>query len=115
MPRRDPNFGEAIRLGRVLVGLLEPEALGLLALMLLHESRRAARTASDGDLILLEDQDRARWNREHPPTALALVEQALASRWFVHAPGGIAASHAPKRPAPCDGLGADKSSASTTC
>src|SRR6266511_3746569 len=57
--------GEAIRLGRLLVELLpEPEVLGLLALMLLHESRRAARTSPEGDLVLLEDQDRARWNRD---------------------------------------------------
>ncbi len=57
--------GEAIRLARLLHGLLpEPEVAGLLALMLLHESRRAARTTRDGDLILLEDQDRSRWNRD---------------------------------------------------
>jgi RNA polymerase sigma-70 factor, ECF subfamily len=57
--------GEAIRLGRLLVELLpEPEALGLLALMLLHESRRAARSTPDGDLVLLEDQDRSLWDRE---------------------------------------------------
>ena len=80
---RSDLSGEAIRLGRVLVGLLpEPEALGLLALMLLHESRRAARTSSDGDLILLEDQDRSRWNREQITEGVALVEQALASRRF---------------------------------
>jgi len=80
---RSDLSGEAIRLGRVLVGLLpEPEALGLLALMLLHESRRAARTSSDGDLILLEDQDRSRWNREQITEGVALVEQVLASRRF---------------------------------
>src|SRR5207247_4774253 len=57
--------GEAIRLGRLLVELLpEPEAQGLLALMLLHDSRRAARSSPDGDLILLDDQDRSLWNRE---------------------------------------------------
>jgi RNA polymerase sigma-70 factor (ECF subfamily) len=56
---------EAIRLGRVLLELLpEPEAQGLLALMLLHESRQAARTTAEGDVILLEDQDRSLWNRE---------------------------------------------------
>src|SRR5207302_2161928 len=56
---------EAIRLGRLLVGLLpEPEAVGLLALMLLHESRRAARTSPTGELILLNDQDRSLWNRD---------------------------------------------------
>ncbi|HEX5497887.1 MAG TPA: sigma-70 family RNA polymerase sigma factor, partial [Thermomicrobiales bacterium] len=73
--------GEAIRLTRLLTELLpEPEALGLLALMLLHESRRAARSAPNGDLILLEDQDRSRWNRAQIADGMALVEQALASR-----------------------------------
>lgn len=73
--------GEAIRLGRLLVELLpEPEAMGLLALMLLQESRRAARTSPTGDLILLEDQDRALWNRTQIADGVALVEQALASR-----------------------------------
>ena len=57
--------GEAIRLGRLLVELLpEPEEIGLLALMLLHESRRAARTSPEGELTLMENQDRSRWNRE---------------------------------------------------
>jgi RNA polymerase sigma-70 factor (ECF subfamily) len=75
--------GEAIRLGHLLHQLLpEPEVAGLLALMLLHESRRAARTTSDGDLILLEDQDRARWNRALIAEGVALVEAALASRRF---------------------------------
>ena len=75
--------GEAIRLARLLVDLLpEPEAMGLLALMLLHESRRAARTTSDGDLILLEDQDRSLWNREQIAEGTALVERALVSRRF---------------------------------
>jgi len=75
--------GEAIRLGRLLVELLpEPEAQGLLALMLLHDSRRAARASKDGDLILLEDQDRALWNREQISEGVALVEQALTSRRF---------------------------------
>ena len=75
--------GEAIRLGRLLGELLpEPEAIGLLALMLLHESRRAARTSPSGDLILLEDQDRSRWNREQIAEGLTLVEQALSSRRF---------------------------------
>jgi RNA polymerase sigma-70 factor, ECF subfamily len=73
--------GEAIRLGRLLVELLpEPEAMGLLALMLLHESRRAARTGPTGELILLDDQDRARWSRELIAEGTALVERALASR-----------------------------------
>jgi len=75
--------GEAIRLGRLLAGLLpEPEALGLLALMLLHDSRRAARTSPAGDLVLLEDQDRMRWNREQIGEGTQLVERALASRRF---------------------------------
>jgi RNA polymerase sigma-70 factor (ECF subfamily) len=75
--------GEAIRLGRLLVELLEePEAIGLLALMLLQESRRAARSSPAGDLILLEDQDRSLWNREQISEGISLVEQALASRRF---------------------------------
>ncbi len=75
--------GEAVRLGRLLVGLLpEPEALGLLGLMLLHESRREARTSASGDLVLLEDQDRSRWNREQISEGVSLVEQALSSRRF---------------------------------
>jgi RNA polymerase sigma-70 factor (ECF subfamily) len=75
--------GEAIRLGRLLVALLpEPEVLGLLALMLLHESRRAARTSPEGDLILLEDQDRAHWNRGQIAEGQALVVRALSSQRF---------------------------------
>ena len=75
--------GEAIRLGRLLVELLpEPEAIGLLALMLLHESRRAARTSPGGDLILLDEQDRSLWNREQIAEGSALVGRALASRRF---------------------------------
>ncbi len=75
--------GEAIRLGRLLVELLpEPEAIGLLALMLLHESRRAARTSPEGDLILLEDQDRSLWNREQITEGIALVRGALLSGRF---------------------------------
>jgi RNA polymerase sigma-70 factor (ECF subfamily) len=73
--------GEAIRLGRLLVELLpEPEAQGLLALMLLHESRRAARTSADGELILLDDQDRSLWNHAQIAEGGTLVERALASR-----------------------------------
>ena len=73
--------GEAIRLGRLLVEFLpEPEAMGLLALMLLHESRRPARASSSGELILLDDQDRSLWNREQILEGAALVERALASR-----------------------------------
>jgi RNA polymerase sigma-70 factor (ECF subfamily) len=72
---------EAIRLGRLLVELLpEPEAIGLLALMLLTEARHAARTTASGDLVLLADQDRARWNRALIAEGVALVERALASR-----------------------------------
>jgi RNA polymerase sigma-70 factor (ECF subfamily) len=72
---------EAIRLGRLLVELLpEPEAVGLLALMLLHEARREGRISSLGDLILLEDQDRSLWNRQQIQEGVALVERALKSR-----------------------------------
>jgi RNA polymerase sigma-70 factor (ECF subfamily) len=72
--------GEAIRLGRLLVQLLpEPEAMGLLALMLLHESRRAARAGTDGDIVLLAEQDRALWNREQIAEGSALVTRALQS------------------------------------
>ena len=73
--------GEAIRLGRLLVELLsEPDAVGLLALMLLHESRRAARTSSNGELVLLDDQDRSQWNREQIAEGLSLVESAMSTR-----------------------------------
>ena len=75
--------GEAIRLGRLLMELLpEPEVMGLLALMLLQESRRAARTSPTGELILLENQDRSRWNRGQIAEGVALVERALLSRRF---------------------------------
>ncbi len=89
---------EAIRLGRLLLDLLrfdptkpdptkpdliqEPEVMGLLGLMLLHESRRAARTTSDGDLILLEQQDRSLWNRDQIAEGISLTESALQSRRF---------------------------------
>jgi RNA polymerase sigma-70 factor (ECF subfamily) len=74
---------EAIRLGRLLVELLpEPEAVGLLALMLLTESRRAARASPTGEIVLLSDQDRSLWNREQIADGAALVEGALASRRF---------------------------------
>ncbi len=74
---------EAIRLGRLLLELLpEQEVIGLLALMLLHESRRAARTTSSGDLILLEDQDRSLWNRTQITEGITLIERALSSRRF---------------------------------
>src|SRR4051812_46336135 len=74
---------EAIRLGRLLVELLpEPEAIGLLALMLLQESRRAARTSPAGELILLDDQDRSLWDHEQIAEGTRLVERALTSRRF---------------------------------
>ena len=75
--------GEAIRLGRLLAELQpEPEVLGLLALMLLQESRRAARTSPTGELILLEHQDRSLWNREQIAEGVGLVEKSLHSRRF---------------------------------
>ena len=75
--------GEAIRLGRILVELLPvPEAQGLLALMLLHESRRAARTSPDGEIILLDDQDRSLWDRALIAEGSRRVREALASRRF---------------------------------
>jgi len=80
--RRDLS-AEAIRLGRLLTELLpEPEAMGLLALMLLHESRRAARASPSGELILLDDQDRSLWDGKQIAEGSALVERALASRRF---------------------------------
>jgi RNA polymerase sigma-70 factor (ECF subfamily) len=87
---------EAIRLGRLLVDLLpEPEARGLLALMVLQESRRAARASASGELILLEDQDRSLWNRELIADGVRLVEQALTSRHGPYAiQAAIAALHA---------------------
>lgn len=75
--------GEAIRLGRLLAELLpEPEVLGLLALMLLHESRRATRTSPEGELVLLAEQDRTRWDRDLIAEGQALVERAIRSRRF---------------------------------
>jgi RNA polymerase sigma-70 factor (ECF subfamily) len=72
---------EAIRLGRLLVELLpEPEAVGLLALMLLQESRRAARSSAEGEVVLLEDQDRSLWNQQQIAEGSALVKRALSSR-----------------------------------
>ena len=74
---------EAIRLGRLLLELLpEPEVMGLLALMLLHESRRATRTSPEGELVLLADQDRSRWDRELIAEGTGLVHRALASQRF---------------------------------
>jgi len=92
--------GEAIRLGRLLVGLLpEPEVMGLLALMLLQESRRAARTSPAGDLVLLDDQDRSLWSRDQIAEGSALVERALSSRRFgpYTLQAAIAAVHAEAR------------------
>lgn len=75
--------GEAIRLGRLLLHLLpEPEVMGLLALMLLHESRRGARTSETDELVLLEHQDRSLWNQNHIREGVGLIERALASRRF---------------------------------
>src|SRR4029079_14276712 len=80
---RSDLSGEAIRLGRLLVELLpESEAVGLLALMLLHESRRDAPPPASGSLILLDEQDRARWDRPLIAEGIRLVEQALRSRRF---------------------------------
>src|SRR5262249_9047290 len=77
---RSDLSAEAIRLGRLLVELLpEPEAVGLLALMLLQDSRRTARTTPEGELILLEDQDRSLWNREQISEGMRLVDRALSS------------------------------------
>jgi RNA polymerase sigma-70 factor (ECF subfamily) len=89
--------GEAIRLARLIVELLpDPEAEGLLGLMLLHESRRSARTVADGELVLLADQDRSLWNREQVEEGCALVQRALSSRRFgpYTLQGAIAAVHA---------------------
>lgn len=89
--------GEAIRLGRLLLELLpESEVLGLLALMLLQESRRLARSSPTGDLILLDDQDRSLWNREQIIEGSKLVQRALASNQFgvYSVQAAIAAEHA---------------------
>jgi RNA polymerase sigma-70 factor, ECF subfamily len=93
---------EAIRLGRLLIELLpEPEALGLLALMLLHESRRPARTSPTGELVLLDDQDRSLWNRSYIEEGSELVARALSSRRFgpYTLQAAIAAVHAEARTA----------------
>ena len=92
--------GEAIRLGRLVVDLLpEPEAIGLLALMLLHDSRRAARTSPAGDVILLDDQDRSLWNRQQIAEGARLVRQALSTSGFgaYAIQAAIAAVHAEAR------------------
>jgi RNA polymerase sigma-70 factor, ECF subfamily len=89
--------GEAIRLGRLIVELLpDPEAVGLLALMLLHESRRPARSTPEGDIILLEDQDRSKWDTHLIAEGQALIERALRTRRFgaYTVQAAIAAVHA---------------------
>jgi RNA polymerase sigma-70 factor (ECF subfamily) len=99
---RDDLCDEAIRLGKLLAVLMpdEPEAFGLLALMLLQDSRRAARVGPDGELVLLEDQDRTLWNANRIEEGLRLLERAAALR----RPGpyqlqaAIAAAHAEERP-----------------
>ena len=89
---------EAIRLGKLLAVLMpdEAEVLGLLALMLLHDSRRAARTGVDGELVLLEDQDRALWDRTRIEESLPVLERAVSlrrgGRYQLQA--AIAAAHA---------------------
>ncbi|NWA36314.1 RNA polymerase sigma factor [Pseudomonas reactans] len=80
---REDLTREAIRLGRLLMELLpEPEVMGLLALMLLHESRRSARTTASGELVLLDEQDRSRWDVSMIDEGCALVEHALSTRRF---------------------------------
>ena len=94
--------GEAIRLGRLLVELLpEPEAMGLLALMLLHDSRRETRTGADGELVLLAEQDRSRWDREQIDEGARWVERALTTRRIgpYALQAAIAAVHAQARSA----------------
>ncbi|MGY1951966.1 RNA polymerase sigma factor [Pseudomonas pergaminensis] len=80
---REELTREAIRLGRLLMELLpEPEVMGLLALMLLHESRRSARTSANGELVLLNEQDRSLWDTALIAEGCALAEQALGTRRF---------------------------------
>ena len=111
--RRD-LCGEAIRLAGVLAALMpdEPEALGLLALMLLHDSRRDARVDADGELVLLEDQDRALWDREQIDEGTALVRARARARprGAVRAAGGDRGGARARR----DGLAADRRPC-TTC
>jgi RNA polymerase sigma-70 factor (ECF subfamily) len=95
--------GEAIRLGRLMTEMLpEPEVTGLLALMLLQESRRAARTTRDGDIILLEDQDRSKWDRRAIDEGVALVQKALGAGQVgpYTLQAAIAAVHAEAKTAP---------------
>jgi RNA polymerase sigma-70 factor (ECF subfamily) len=100
---RGDLVADALRLARGLSALLphEPEPMGLLALMLLHDSRRAARVGDDGELVLLEDQDRTKWNRSSIEEGIRLVEKALAMRrpGPYQVQGAIAAVHAEARTA----------------
>lgn len=99
---RSELSGEAIRLARILMQLLpESEVIGLLALMLLQESRRNARTTADGNLVLLEDQNRLLWNKEYIAEGIMLVEQALSTQRFgtYTLQAAIAAVHAEAREA----------------
>ena len=108
---------EAIRLGRLLVALLpDPEATGLLALMLLHESRREARATPEGEVVLLEDQDRSLWNGARIARGAALVRRVLAGRevGFYAIQAAIAAEHAEARRAWPRRIGRGSSS-STIC
>jgi RNA polymerase sigma-70 factor (ECF subfamily) len=99
---RDDLCDEAIRLGKLLAVLMpdEPEALGLLALMLLQDSRRAARAGPDGELVLLEDQDRALWNAGRIEEGLRVLERAATLRRAgpYQLQAAIAAAHAEERP-----------------
>ncbi|MCY2966083.1 MAG: RNA polymerase sigma factor [Planctomycetota bacterium] len=105
---RSDLSGEAIRLGRLVVELMaDPEAIGLLALMLLQESRRASRTTPEGDLVLLEDQDRSRWDQALIQEGVALVHRALSTRRFgaYSLQAAIAAVHATAPAAPATDWG----------
>ena len=102
---------EAIRLGRLLVELLpEPEAIGLLALMLLHESRRAARTSASGELVRLEDQDRSLWDREQiaEGTTARGTGVGVAAGRSVHDSGGDRGRARRGADGRGDGLGGDR-------
>ena len=93
---------EAIRLGKLLAVLMpdEPEVLGLLALMLLQDSRRAARVGADGEIVLLEDQDRSLWDRRRIEEGLRVLERAVSLRRAgpYQLQAAIAAAHAEDRP-----------------
>ena len=102
---------EAIRLGRWLIALLpEPEALGLLALMLLHDSRRAARTSPTGELVLLDDQDRSRWNQDQIAEGTALVDPSAVITAYrtLHPPSGDCGRACPGPKRRRHGLGPDR-------